>query len=408
MMKPKKILCILSVLAISVLSAGCAGSQPVNDSRGAADSSASGSAVQTDALQFADDFLADLPECSTFETFTMTPKPDLSLDALYEVFDQAVEQYFPGTFTDAEKESLYEISGSDRNGEHIGGTYTALKDRYQKENLPMPWLWFTCDKAMMQMLPNGALQTETGNVAYVLEYGAPGNIGMYCAADENPVKERIHIPLDGTVPDRTIKLLDGEVPLKEACAYTIDFLKKDFDPKTGNPELEPDIADIWLVEMKNGVTGLYMELTMRYQGIRFDTSYKQDGQRSFYIYDKGEQLPYALQSAYVFMIEKEKFDSIMVFGTAHAQDLTDRQSCALKISYQDAQEQLRGEVSNLANMLFTRAELVYLPKLNLDNLENNSMQVRAYWKFRADNKTDQYSYVFYVDAETGEVDYYKY
>ena len=406
-MKQSKTWMLIPALAVLLLSAGCSGSGSGTNgqSEGSDAQTASNSAVQATDLVFSDDFHADDPQITAYETFTLTPKPAKNLQTLYNLFDSAVEQYFPNVFSAEEKKNLYRVSGEDENGENLSGLYDEMKGQFPDDNSRVPWLLFNCEKAMMQMMPNGALQTVTGDKAYQLENGQSGNIGMYCAAEHNTIRERIAVPADGKLPDQTVHLLDGDISLKDACAQMLQFLQNDFDPETGCPDLKPEIAEVWIVDFKDDISGLYFLLTSSYQGIRLDTAYSQNGIGFSYIYDNGENLPFELQSGYAFMIEKGKFDSVMVYGTEHAQDLSNKQEQTLKISYADAQDQLRKEVSNLPNMLFQRAQLVYLPYGKQDE---KVKQVKAFWKFTAKNETDRYTYVFYVDAETGAVDYYKY
>ena len=406
-MKRLKTMKLLPALAALLLSAGCAGSSSEKNGQGegSGTGTASNPAVQATDLVFSDNFSADDPKITTYETFTLTPKPAKKMQTLYNLFDSAVEQYFPGTFSADEKKNLYRVSGADANGEPIAGLYEDMKNRFSNDTTDIPWLLFTCEKAMIQMMPNGAIQTVTGDKAYQLENGQPGNIGMYCASEHNIIRDRIPVPEDGTVPDQTVHLLDGDISLKDACDAVLKFLRNDFDSETGCAELQPEIAEVWIVDIKEGISGLYFLLTGSYNGIRLDTAYSQTGIGFSYIYDNGEALPFELQSGYAFMIEKGKLDSIMVYGTEHAQDLTEKQEKTLKISYSDAQDQLRREVANLSNIEFQRAQLVYLP---MKNGEEQAMPVRAFWKFTAKNKTDRFTYIFYVDAETGAVDYYKY
>ena len=58
-------------------------------------------------------------------------------------------------------------------------------------------------------------------------------------------------------------------------------------------------------------------------------------------------------------------------------------------------------------MKISRAEFVYTPYQENES-DNTQLNVEAAWKFSAINQNDNLGYIFYVNAVTGEVDYYTY
>ncbi len=398
----------ISVSMMWLLFAGCAsdaspaGGRQETGEQAVSQQAAAAGADRT-SLVFDSGFTAELPADDTYEVFELTEKPALKPQALYDLFDKNVEQYFPGEFTAAEKESLYAINGTDAAGEPLTGNYAENRERILRGEVPVPWLWFTSERGQIQMMSNGSLLSFIGTAAYQIQNGTSGNIGMYCAAEDNPVSGCVHIPLCSLPPDTEYPLSNGTVSMRKAYEITMQTLNADIS--VHNPELKPDITDVWVIKMANGVCGLHFWLTCQYQGIRFDTYPMRHGLG--FETQSPEMRPYKLYPGYAFMIEPDKLDSIVAFGELRACDISAQQEKQIAVSYEDAQDLLAEAVANLANIRLKRAEFVYLPvKDSQDDAAH--MTVEAVWKFLAENETDHYGYVFYVNADTGAVEYYKY
>lgn len=356
-------------------------------------------------LIFADDFNAELPDIDSFQTFELKRKSNLSGQELFTLFDETVEKYFPKLFNNEEKDLLYDINGIDNNGNFLEGNFNDNKDKILNDEVPVPSFFFISKKAMMQMDPNGGVQTITGSAAFKLDYTENDIIGMYSAADENKVIEKIHIPINGFENESSYHLLNGNESLDEAMNYTKTFLNNEFDYGIAHPDLIADITDAWVVDMDNGIYGYHFWLTSTYNDIRFDTYPMKDA--IGFGGDMSTCKSYSIYPGYAFMIEKDKLDSIMAYGYKRAYDIENIQTQELKITYDNAVEILSKSISSVVNMEIHRAEFVYTP-YEVNQFDNNKLIVDAAWKFSAKNRNDNLGYIFYVNAVTGEVDYYTY
>lgn len=356
-------------------------------------------------ITFAEDFRVEVPEMESFHTFTMTRKPGVSAELTYERYLAAVERYFPGVFTEEEKRKGCQVLGRDATGNTVSGTYEQIKDKLAENDQGIAMLLVN-DRACLQIFGCGYTQTATGNAAYLLDNPEGGNVGMYVAADANTVTEKIYIPQSGTVEERVYPLLDGEVKLTDAIAYTEDFFQNGFDEGVANPELIPEVCEAWVVDMGDGIYGYHFTMTPTYQGIRFDAqpmnnagSSSSSGVRNSKNYNN---FP-----GYAFTIEQGKLDSIMIVGTKLAYDIKDVETHQEMISAKQAIGILSEEVSGYAGLMIERAEFLYAPYQE-GEADGSLLKTDAMWRFAGRNKNDGLRYLFYVNAVTGEFDYYHY
>lgn len=356
-------------------------------------------------LTFAEDFIVEFPEIDSFETFTMTSKPGLSGQEVYDLFDAAVDKYFPDTFTEEEKKELYYATATNADGEIISGDFEQHKEDFLRENAAPLVMLLNSEKGMIQMVGNGGIQTITGTAAFHLDDSEHKTVGMYCAADNNTVLERIHIPQSGHESDMEYDLLDGSVKLTDAIAYTEDILTNDFNEENANPELIPDVYDAWVVDMGDGIYGYHFTMTHTYNNIRFDAQPMREATSTHRLNDDCK--PYSNYPGYAFTIENEKLDSVMIVGTKLAYDISDVQTHDSMITAEMAADILSRSISGSAGLVIERAEFMYTPYEETEG-DNTSLIVDAAWRFVGSNTNDGYSYLFYVNAVTGEFDYYRY
>ncbi len=358
-------------------------------------------------LIFAEDFIVEFPEINSFETFTMNVKPNISGKMGYELFDEAVEKYFPDVYSEDDKKLLYKGTGENALGETISGTFEEFSEEFLGEGAEAPFMFMTDHRGMLQMFSNGGIQTMTGIAAFGLDYTDEQNVGMYCAADNNSVIERIHIPLSGFESDMEYSLLDGNVKLTDAIAYTEDILINDFNDEITNSELVPDVYDAWVVDMGDGIYGYHFTITNTYNGIRFDAQPMLRAGSSNPVNDE-DCKEYDNFPGYAFTIENEKLDSIMSVGFNLAYDISSEQTHDSMITAEQATEILSQSISASAGLVIDRAEFMYTPYYEKGKNGQSPLTVDVAWRFAGSNTNDGYSYLFYVNAVTGEFDYYKY
>lgn len=352
---------------------------------------------------FAEDFRVEVPEMESFHTFTMTRKPGVSAGVTYERYLAAVERYFPGVFTEEEKREGCQVLGTDAEGNTVSGIYEQVKDKLVADNLAM---LLVNDRACLQIFGCGYTQTATGNAAYLLDNSEGGDVGMYVAADANTVTEKLYIPQSGTVEERVYPLLDGEVKLTDAIAYTEEFFQNGFDEGVANPELIPEVCEAWVVDMGDGIYGYHFTMTPTYQGIRFDAQPMNNAGSSGTSGVRNSK-NYSNFPGYAFTIEQGKLDSIMIVGTKLAYDMKEVETHREMISAKQAIEILSEEVSGHAGLILERAEFLYAPYQE-GQTDGSLLKTDAMWRFAGRNKNDGLRYLFYVNAVTGEFDYYNY
>jgi len=356
-------------------------------------------------LVFSNDFTIDEPNSKKFDTFEMTIKPSLSPDELYYYFDETVEQYYPGIFSKSEKDKLYDINGTDKNGNRLEGGYKANKNKILSGEVDTPWLWFNNKYGMIQMLPNGAIQSVTCSTAFNIDNTGMDTVGMYCAADSNDIVKKLHVPIEKFICNTSYSLLDGSTKIDDAINFTENFLNTKFDSEIANSNFIADVTDVWVIDMGNGIYGYHFWLTSTYNGIRFDTSPMKNGLG--FSADMSSCKLYDLYPGYAFMIESDKLDSVMSFGHRRAYNINNIQSYEMQINVDSALDILSKEISSETSMEINRAEFVYTPYSIIEN-DTTQLKVDAAWKFMAKNERDNFGYIFFVNAITGEIDYYKY
>lgn len=380
------ILCLVMVLS------GCQGAGPSEP-------------VSYDNITFSDDFFIDAPEINSIKTFEMSKKAPWDAQKLYDYFEKCVDKYFPGVFSDKEKEEIYRYLGTDNEGNTISGLFFDFKEEILNGDVPTPTIWFTDEKGILEMYSNGSIQTVTGTKAFSLDYPNPERtVAVYCAAEENTIVEKIHIPLDGFEGDSQYNLLDGSEKLQTAIDYTINYLNDSYDPEVANPELIADITDVWIVDMGDDIYGYHFWLTYTYDDIRFDT-YPMKSGLGFTTYDISHCKLYMLYPGYVFMIENNDIDSIKMFHRDY--DIKNVVTHDKVLTYEEAFKIFAQSVAPGAKLEVKRAELVYTPYTKIKD-DYSYLYVDAAWRFTVSNKSDGFRYIFFVNAVTGEVDYYQY
>lgn len=356
-------------------------------------------------LTFSEGFRVEFPDITSFSSFTMTLKPFVSPQETYKQFAAAMELYFPDTFTEEEKREQCQVTGENANGDIIRGTYASLTDKLESIDKDIAMLLIS-DKGTIQTFGCGYTYTATGTAAYSLDHPEGGTVGMYIAADENTIVEKIFVPQGGAEEERVYPLLDGEVKLTDAIAYTEDFFENEFDRGIANPELTPEVCEAWVVDMGDGIYGYHFVMTPTYQKIRFDAQ-PMNRAGSFGTEGVRNSKDYANFPGYVFTIENGKMDAIMIVGGKLAYDITPGKTYTEMITAEQATEILSEKVSGHAGLIIERAEFLYAPYR--EEVGNGSvLTVDAVWRFVGRNKNDGFRYLFYVNAVTGELDYYKY
>jgi len=363
-------------------------------------------------IVFANNYTVDKPVHDTYETFELIRKKALSVDESFACFDKAAEKYFPQL---ENRETYYNLNAF-ANGKALErdeidtkselNDFEYFHDVLTGKDARIIFMMLISPQGTVQMHANGGLYTLIRDRSFHLDYPDENNVGLYFATDENEITDRVHLSLDSTIPDYSAAMLDKTVSMRDAVPLVYSYLA---DAETGveNPELKPDITEIWRVDMGEGISGFHFWLTNTYHGIRIDTMPMKSGMMAQYD-DRFLQRPYSLYPGSAFMIRSDELDMIMAFHSSRTYDIANVQTHTPSISYEDALQRLSDTISGNTVLELSYTEFVYTPYLDTNDSEPEHLTVDAAWKFTGHNYTDDYDYVFYVHADNGETEYYKY
>lgn len=403
----------ITLLFAGLLMTGCSSiDQSTNNNQSFVDSNSDMKQVGYQNIAFANNYTVDEPDCNTYETFELTRKPARPVDESFSCFDEAATKYFPKLDN---RESYYSLNAF-ANGKALErnendpkpelNDFAYFHDALTGKDARIIFMMLISPQGTVQMHANGGLYTLIRDRAFRLDHPDGKNVNMYFALDEHEITDRVHLAQGADIPDRSAAMLDKTVTMQDAVPLLYSHLA---EAETGveNPELIPDITDIWRVDMGENISGFHFWLTSTYHGIRIDTMPMKDGMMAQYD-DRLLKHPYQLYPGSAFMIRSDELDMIMAFHSARAYDIANVQEHSLSVSYADALQRLSESLSDSTVIELSYAEFVYTPYLDAKAAEPEHLTVDAAWKFAGHNRTDGYDYVFYVHADDGETEYYKY
>ena len=402
----------IALLLVGLLLTGCTSIDTVKNNSQSSINNGNSQQGKYRNITYANNYTVDEPDCNTYETFELNRKPALSVDESFSCFDEAVTKYFPKLDN---RESYYSLNAfvngkaleRDENDSKLElNDFAYFHDALNGQDAKIIFMMLISPQGTVQMHANGGLYTLIRDRAFHFDHPDGKNVNMYFAADENEITDRVHLAQGSDIPDYSAVMLDKTVTMQDAVPLLYSHLA---DAETGveNPELIPDITEVWTVNMGENISGFHFWLTSTYHGIRIDTMPMKNGMMAQYD-DRLLKHPYQLYPGSAFMIRSDELDMIMAFHSSRAYDFSNVQEHPLSVSYADALQRLSESLSGSTVIELSYAEFVYTPYLDAKAVEPEHLTVDAAWKFAGHNRTDGYDYVFYVHADDGEAEYYKY
>ena len=200
---------------------------------------------------------------------------------------------------------------------------------------------------------------------------------------------------DGTANDKTYKLSDGEYSIGEAIDYFVNHFYTS-QPFGNNEKISCAVRTISPIQIKDDMYYYLLKFTSAWNGIPFDTSgeFTSINYTKSYYFDRGQAIiskknDVDMAYSYVQPFVKEKGDAInMILPLETAADI--------------ASEAL----SDAVKFEVRSAELIY-SGADYDE-EAHTHCLHPTWKFILYNTNDRFFYNVYVDAVSGESDYFSY
>lgn len=297
------------------------------------------------------------------------------------------------------KEHLEEIM-SNQNG----GTMFSYDEAYNKKvdnwdslvgmelGNPIGYGYGTVNKGRTVEL-FGKLQNEKMNRDFVTE--------MPCMISYDP---SLFFPVVGDYSPKSkesFRLLDGELPIDEAVAFFENFMADLPFVKEANMDVK--VTEVSVLGMGDGLYGYYFHTVGAYQDIPIE--YLRSGVSC---YDNRGN--YVTSGGYAFMLESKDVDIIENFRKK--QCMTDVVELTKCVPIEEAISIVSKSLTPHIKFSVERIELIYAQEYVPDekghiNIKTYEMRVTPWWRFVLYNSNDDLTYLFYVDAETGSIRYYR-
>lgn len=199
---------------------------------------------------------------------------------------------------------------------------------------------------------------------------------------------------DGTINDKTYKLSDGECSISEAIDYFVDHFYTS-QPFGNNEKISCVVRTVSPIQIKNDMYYYLLKFTSAWNGIPFDTidEFTSNNYKN-YFKDHGQA------------IIAKKNDVDMAFG--YAQPLIKEVGDAIDmiLPLETAADIASEALSDAVKFEVRSAEFIYSGTDYVK--ETQTDRLRPMWKFTLYNTNDRFFYNVYIDAVSGESDYFSY
>lgn len=362
-----------------------------------------------DNLHMLENCTVTIPETDVLYELELTQK-EYTWQELYDRFDRVFDANFGDIYKDEDKAELYyamaqEDEWSEEHGyEHI--TLAERRERFAGGELTPYTLEVTTDKAHLEM------HCRFGGgygIAYLFHDGVKNRANLsnsgavysslYSYRAErlfNTVKEAADVNSD----DR-YELLDGEISVSEAAGEVTRILNE--YGCTWGGDLELGIYEYRVYDIGGGKYGLEFDLAPFYKGVMLDSDEAFPSPSDGYNWLSHD---YSLYRARVLMIESGKIESFTALsggdGEYGVAELGEYDSV---IPLEKAVEIASEKFGAGLNLQLGSAELRYSKAY--DKGEGRTIQgAFPVWKLTLESSTDGRNYITYINAATGEFEYY--
>ena len=353
-------------------------------------------------LHFTDDFVAKIPDTDTLYDMTFT-RAEVDFKTLYEKFDKIFDKEFGDIYTEDDKEKLYQTY-----------VYEDLNDpsSYYKDDLAKHFddlmngedfveLSLNTDRAYLCLLRFGGGAVHELFHDGIINRAQPEEMPEHVVfQSESDYFETVKNYLDVDSEDR-YEILDAELSVKEAAEMARKITAE--NEYSWGGALDPDVYQIKVFDIGEGKYGFFFTLTPSYKGVRFD-SFEFRVENSFNLRTKITNHDYDLYMPTAFIMESGKFERFSVGDSAFT--ASEDKSHDSVISFENAIQILSEKFGAGMNLQVSWAELLYSGMYPVNEGDNSVKKALPVWKFKCHNSTDNLFYFVYINAVSGNIEYY--
>lgn len=361
-------------------------------------------------LHVLDNFTVTIPETDVLYELELTQK-EYTWQEYYDAFDRAFDANFGDIYTEADKAELYyAIAAEDERSEEYGIKLIPLaerRDKFESGELHMQYLYVSTDKAYFEMWFErrgiGVYRMYHDGVKKRANFESDDDYYKYLSSIHverlfKAVKETFDVDCD----DR-YELLDGEVSVNEAAEWVTQAVKE-YGYTLGG-DLEPRIYEYRVFDLKDGKYGLEFEFAPFYKGVMLDC-----GDVIYETYSMGHpddlnrlNHEYYLEPAEALMFESGKIENF--YGGNGAHNVAELEEYDSVIPLDKAVEIAAEKFGWGMNLALGSADLCYSETYFKDE-EQTVKGAFPVWKLKLANSMDGWKYITYINATTGEMEYY--
>ncbi|MDE6733102.1 MAG: hypothetical protein K2J77_09540 [Oscillospiraceae bacterium] len=358
-------------------------------------------------LHALDNFTVTLPETDVLFELELT-HPEFTWHDYYDKFDRIFDRDFGNIYSPEDKERVY-LAAADED-ERSSDTYAKIPlaeraDKFESGELQFSWLYVRTNKAYLEMYPfgNGIFRLyRDGMIKRANPNEEPTEVLF---TDPNHYFKIVKDSLD-VDSDEKYELLDKEMSVKEA-AEEVKRLVVEHEYSWGGA-LEPEAYEYRVYDLNDGKFGLEFMLAPSYKGVMLDVN---DVYSSSNIYGipggDRENHNYDRSPAQAFMMESGQIERFMIGESAY--DVTELAEHDSVIPLDKAVEIASEKFGEGMKLSLGRAELIYSPMYFKNGYTEEGYLhwgSNPVWKLKCANSVDAWKYIVYINAVTGEFEFY--
>lgn len=361
--------------------------------------------VQTtdyDNLTFVNELTVTVP--NVLYGLKLTKSPNLPPEDCFAIFDSLFDKAYSDTYSDEDKKKLYRFISDDipQKGSNYPYSYPAYYE-HEKEilngDISFTQLFIDTTEGYLAVCADGRVHAYNCGKTFKRD-GLDRIVGMYFPSDYHEVIANYPDMNSGTTDCYT--LLDGELSVHDAAMQAAQIVTDAHFG--GGTDLRASVSQVKVIGLDKEVCGYSFSLTPSYEGVPFD-AYEMENDGRF-IHNNGflGEKEYELLPGNAFMLESGQLDIMIGFDNAF--DVEILQEYDSVISFEDAVQIMSDAFSEHLQLTVSHADLMYV--MYTTDQETQTRGVDAVWKFTTENANDAMHYIIYVDAITGDCDYYSY
>ncbi len=355
-------------------------------------------------LHLLDSFTVTIPETDVLYELELT-RPEFAFNDFYDKFDRVFDRDFGDIYTPEDKARLYLAAAEedDLYAENHGKIQLAeRREKFESGELNFTWLYVRTNKAYLEMYPfgNGIFRLYRDGVIKRAEPDKEPTEVLFTDAYRyfKIIKESLDVN-----SSETYALLDKEMSVKEA-AEEVERLVVENEYSWGGA-LVPKAYEYRVYDLNDGKYGLEFMLAPSYKGVQFavsDIYYDEHG-----VHTRSEDNllnhVYSDDPAQALIMESKQIETFLCGDSAY--DVTEIAEYDSVIPLEKAIEITSEKFGEGMKLSVGKAELIYSPMYHIGEryTKNGAFPV---WKIKCANSLDGWKYIVYLNAVTGEFEYY--